>query len=529
MRYKLSIAFLLSALLLPLAAHAQTPPPTQVSNDCAHTPQYGGSIVCWDTTTHGWFFWDVTVNAFSAVSSGGSTITSGAGDFGAGTSQTGHVLTGVVVNGSNMAGSASIPDSALATPHSSDGVAGKVQLSDGSGNFTGVSMSQDVTMNGSGVATVGGILTKSIPSLPASSSSLTYDGVSAFSWQPFFPNPLNGLDTFLQGGATTNTAPTAGALPACLDSGGNHLNDPTSTHTLSCGTSIGALPANPAISSTNSVTGTAGSNQAVLFEDAPGWAHYLCDGSESDPNPAGTVNIQGVHCYPTLTVTNGNTLNVTFTPSTSGAATDKPNGTFVAYVQGACTIGGTIQANALTPNNINGYGGASGGGGGFGAANGTAGQNSDLPGGTGAAPIAAGGTGGTSGNTGSAGTTPSTSGIRDVLLGPPQWANCGGAAGGAGGSSGGAAGLGGGCIYLICGSVNFTGTLSATGGAGGAGGSNTGGGGGGGGGVVVLAGRTVTNSGTITLTGGNGGAIGTGTSTAGGAGGTGWSKVFTLN
>lgn len=472
--------------------------------------------------------WGQASGPNSGSGGGGTPITSGAGDFGSSTSQSGGVLTGTVVNGSNMAGSASIPDSALATPHTSNGAAGKVQLSNGSGNFTGVSMAQDATMDGSGNVTVQGIQTKSVPTLPGSSSALVYSG-TAFAWDPFFPNPLSATGDLLVGVTNVNTAPTRlpdVAVGSVLTSGGVGANPVYGQ------VPIAAMPANNSISATNSVTGTAGSNQAVLFEDGFPWMHYLGDGSEADPNiTSGTTSIQGVHRYATLTVGVSGTLAVTFSPSTSGSPTDKPNGSLIAFVQGACTIAGTISANAITPANINGWGGASGGGGGYGAANGTAGASAVLPGGTSAAPIAAGGSGGTSGNPGSAGSTPTTSGINDVLMGTPQWANCGGAAGGQGGSSGATPGLGGGCVYLICGSINFTGTINVAGGNGNAAGSSgVGGGGGGGGGAVVLAGRTVINSGTITLTGGTGGAsFGSGTSTAGGNGGTGWSKVFTLN
>lgn len=358
-----------------------------------------------------------------------------------------------------------------------------------------------------------------------------------------YPNPI-----VINGSNITNASiPNSGlATPPCA----NVLADPGQT--LYGGASTAACPANLAdgtsgqmlksnaasapswsgfgtLSATNSIAGTLGT-AGIIFQDAPSWANYLGDGSEADPNPAGTVNVQGVHYYPTLTVSAGNTLSVTFTSSNSSTQTDKPNGSFVAFVQGACTIAGTISANGLTPSNISGWGGGSGGAGGWGAAAASQGTNAVWMGGTSSAAVTGGGAAPTSSSTpGGAGNTPDASAQKMMLMMPPALATCGGAPGSAGGSSGGAAGLGGGCIYLICGSINFTGTISANGGAGGAGGSSTGGGGGGGGGVVVLAARTITNSGTITETGGAGGAIGTGTSTAGGNGGAGWSKVFTLN
>jgi hypothetical protein len=310
-----------------------------------------------------------------------------------------------------------------------------------------------------------------------------------------------------------------------------------------------------AISSSNSVTGTPGGNQAVVFEDAPSVYHYLGDGSEADPavfananctgpgapvaccsnSGTGTCNntqtIQGVHNYANLTVGSGATLTVGATGSTAGSPQDMPQREFVARVQGTCTIAGTIAANNKCASDGCGGGGA-GGSGGSGAANSTASKDSTW-GFNGAASVAGiivakGGTASSSGagNNGDAPTTNSQIYVRaDPFMGI-----LGGAGGSTGGSSGGSAGSGGAGVVLICGTINFTGTVNANGGAGAAGGSSTGGGGGGGGGVVIMAARTYSaNSGSITVTHGNGGGAGTGTSFAGGNGADGWSKQFTLN
>lgn len=296
----------------------------------------------------------------------------------------------------------------------------------------------------------------------------------------------------------------------------NCIDNPTTT-TLNFQTANG----------TGTAPGLTNYTNGVIYNDAPLWAHYLGTGAEADPGPT-SFSVQGVHHYAALTINAGQTITVTSVISAVGAATDKPNGGFVALVRGTCTIAGTIAANGVFAQTSN-FGGASSGGGGFGAANGVTGNSTSLPGDGGAVALATAGAQGTTGVAATAGSTPTVGSQNDVLMNPPAYGNCGGATGGAGGSSGGAGGQGGGCVVLICNNINFTGTINVAGAAGGAGGSNVGPGGGGGGGFVILAARTLTNSGTITTTAGAAGTPGSGTATAAAAGGAGWSKTFTLN
>ena len=51
---------------------AQGPP--MYSKDCAHSPQYGKAVVCFDTTLTSWFAWDPTSQAFISI---GATLPPG--------------------------------------------------------------------------------------------------------------------------------------------------------------------------------------------------------------------------------------------------------------------------------------------------------------------------------------------------------------------------------------------------------------------------------------------------------------------
>ena len=85
-----------------------------------------------------------------------------------------------------------------------------------------------------------------------------------------------------------------------------------------------------------------------------------------------------------------------------------------------------------------------------------------------------------------------------------------------------------GASSLICGSVNFTGAISASGSNGAVGTGSAGGGGGGGGGVVLIVSPNyVADSGTISVNGGTGGHGGAGAGN-GGNGGNGWFRQFQL-
>ena len=282
----------------------------------------------------------------------------------------------------------------------------------------------------------------------------------------------------------------------------------------------------------------------LLLSDAPGWAHYFCDSSEPDPN--GSATLQGAHCYPSLTVPSGATITITDTHATPTASDNLPRGEWLAFVNGPCTIAGTIKASSINYEYAN--GGGSGGGGGGAAANisGIRGDDSNMFGGanyvvTGTTynnpdfsviHAAMGGSAGAIAQSGGSGTTPTSASQKwSWMLGDQLTLS--GAAGGAGGNgtfAGGSGGNGGGGIVLVCAnSINFTGTIDVSGANGlpGPSGSiNAGGGGGGGGGVVLMATSSyVANSGTIVMNGGMGGSAQSGAG-SGGNGGAGWSKQF---
>lgn len=265
---------------------------------------------------------------------------------------------------------------------------------------------------------------------------------------------------------------------------------------------------------------------SLYLTDAPTWLHYFCDGSEPDPD--GSLTVQGAHCYQNLTVPASATLSVSAVTSKSGVPQDVPVGAFFAFVSGACTIAGTINSNAINPLEGNG-GGSGGGGGGSPSDSGNVGADGTLMGSASSVRAAGGGAGGGAGNSGANGTGPSV-GTQIFVVGDAlALGEFGGSTGGPGGGKpSAAAGLGAGGVALICGSLSFTGVISANGGSGAAG-SGTGGGGGGGGGGVVLtvSPNYLANSGTIAVNGGSGG-LGAGGAGNGGSGGNGWFKQFVL-
>jgi hypothetical protein len=285
-------------------------------------------------------------------------------------------------------------------------------------------------------------------------------------------------------------------------------------------------------------------NGPLLLSDAPPWAHYFCDSSEPDPN--GSATLQGAHCYPSLTVPAGATVTITDTHATPTASDNLPRGEWLAFVNGPCTIAGTIKASSINYEYAN--GGGSGGGGGGAAANnaGLRGDDSNMFGGANYAVTgttynnpdysvihaAAGGAAGAIGLSGGVGTTPTLASQKwSWMLGDQLTLS--GAAGGAGGKgtfAGGAGGYGGGGIVLVCAdSINFTGTIDVSGSngmPGPAGSINAGGGGGGGGGVVLMAtSNYIATSGAIILNGGAGGSAQAGAG-SGGNGGAGWSRML---
>jgi len=270
--------------------------------------------------------------------------------------------------------------------------------------------------------------------------------------------------------------------------------------------------------------------QTTLFlTDAPSWTHYFCDSPEPDPD--GIASLQGIHCYPSLTVPLGAVLTVTGAASSVGVPEDSPRGTLQALVNGPCTIAGEINAAANQTGVGNGGGSGGGGGGAATTTAGSAGGASNLFGNFRVAIAAQGGLAGPIATAGKMGSTPTSVTQRWIWNTANTLGVLGGGAGGnggAGGGSGGIGGGGGGGVVLVCNSIDFTGSINASGGNGGAGTAGGGGGGGGGGGVVILATPAyVANSGVTFVNAGTGGAASAGAG-AGGPAGAGWSKFFTL-
>ncbi|MGH7838076.1 MAG: hypothetical protein ACREQC_09685 [Candidatus Binataceae bacterium] len=280
------------------------------------------------------------------------------------------------------------------------------------------------------------------------------------------------------------------------------------------------------------VAQTAHAQMTLFLTDAPVWTHYLCDSSEPDPN--GPASIQGTHCYPSLTVPSGAVLTVTDVLSTPGAPQDSPRGALLAFVNGACSIQGTINA---PPGNLAYSDGGGSGGGGGGAAStstnvGQPGLQSAVYGIGNLVNAAGGGLGGNVASSGGVGTTPTLATQKWIWNIAIAFGVLGGSAGGTGGIGQGAAALGGsggGAVVLVCHSIDFEGTINVNGGAGAAGSQSGGGGGGGGGGVVLMAAHSYSvDTGVINLNGGAGGPGDSGAG-SGGGGGAGWVKQFTLN
>ena len=264
----------------------------------------------------------------------------------------------------------------------------------------------------------------------------------------------------------------------------------------------------------------------LYLTDAPVWLHYFCDGSEPDPN--GSTSVQGMHCYQNLTVPSGATLTVTAKNSTSGTPQNVPIGALMAFVSGACSIAGTINAAAIITSNGNG-GGAGGGGGGGSTIAGSNGADSDVFGSASVTRVAAGAFGGAIGQSGGNGTSPQPSSQKAIWSKALTLGSLGGSFGGkGGGNSSTNGGGGGGGVMLVCGSISFTGSINASGANGFAGSGGIGGGGGGGGGVVLLASPNyLADSRAIVVSGGVGGLGGSGAGN-GGNGGNGWFKEFSL-
>lgn len=328
--------------------------------------------------------------------------------------------------------------------------------------------------------------------------------------------------------------------------------------------STGAAPVAAAISAGPGISVTNGAGSIIIGNTSPGVGTLppglVGDGVDGNVTIAVNTTLTRDMYYNNLTVNAGVTLN--------------PGG-YVIYVKGTLTIAATgfIARNGTNGGNASGAtGGAAGttvtgtmvGNSGAGAVGVTgSGTGNGSNGGNAAAVVGEGGAGGVGGNAGqgNSGATAGGAGGNGGVLTPrwfrnvqAQWKQTGistfmptGTGGGAGGSSGGdgvnvcrgggGGGSGGGAVFIICDTINNSGTIQSKGGNGGNGANgtgNTGGGGGGGGGsggkIMILT-NTVTAIGTLDVSGGNAGNGGTGAGTGtagagGGPGGSGYATVY---
>ena len=256
----------------------------------------------------------------------------------------------------------------------------------------------------------------------------------------------------------------------------------------------------------------------------PGWLTYLGNGSAGDfVCTSGFCGIDDEHWYSSFTVSAGAT-----------AVVHAGNSPGIIRSTGACTIAGTV-ANSPNVDNAVGesvegdFGGGGGGGGGGLQTNGHFGWYTV---GNGWVPVVSGGLGGSMhGGSGGPGSTPNVRQYSPLLSSGSFWP-AGGSIGGSGaGAFGGLPGNAGGPIIIVCGSINFTGTINVSGGPGQPPTANSNGpGGGGGAGYVILStANWVANTGTMNLQGGTGGSCGTFTNCGpGGNGGNGWSIAIAI-
>ena len=83
---------------------------------------------------------------------------------------------------------------------------------------------------------------------------------------------------------------------------------------------------------------------------------YFGDGAEADPNPAGTVSLEGEHNYVNFTLQAGATINIVENFN------QPPSSTLVIRSPGICTIAGTVNGRGAA-NPVYTIGGVGGGGG----------------------------------------------------------------------------------------------------------------------------------------------------------------------
>ncbi len=267
---------------------------------------------------------------------------------------------------------------------------------------------------------------------------------------------------------------------------------------------------------------------------APHFFDYFGDGSEPDPNPAGSVTLAGEHHYANFTLREGAAINIIENFSAP------PSSTLIIRSPGRCTIAGTINGRGAA-NAVYTIGGAGGGGGGSPAASGLQALGVISP-----SLDFSGGAGGSMGNPGGSGQDGAAlaGGVKRFILDdlPSTVDSSGGMPGGAGAGAvnpfnchnaePGDGGCGGAGLILACREIDFQSTavvdLRGQDGFAGASGPNGGGGGGGGGYFFTYAIAYIhsPNSGTVLLDGGMGGAAGDSTAGAGGSGSPGWSQYY---
>lgn len=171
-------------------------------------------------------FGSTSVGAWLACGSGGgSLITSGAGDFGAATSQTGGILTGTVTSGAHL-GAATVPTSSLATVQ---GNGTKVQLSTGAtttNDCVKYDANGNTVDNGTGCGGIGGLTNNRFPKANSSTtlanSSLSDDGTTVSTAEP------------VSAGGLTSTGPTS--ITGNRTTGADQISNANINGSLNCKT-----------------------------------------------------------------------------------------------------------------------------------------------------------------------------------------------------------------------------------------------------------------------------------------------------
>jgi hypothetical protein len=254
----------------------------------------------------------------------------------------------------------------------------------------------------------------------------------------------------------------------------------------------------------------------------PGWLKNLGNGAGGAWSCTSTCNITDEKWVASFNVAAG-----------AVAYSKAGNSPITIRSTGPCTVAGTI---GNTPNiggsvGITTYGDFGGGGGGGGGGATAHGHSGYWTVGNGWVEIAGGGLGGAApAATGGNGETPNVLQYRSLLSSGSFWPAGGSLGGVGGGPGGGLPGNAGGPVILVCGSINFTGTIDVSGGPGRTNTAiNGGAGGGGGAGYVILSTTTwIAKTGTINLNGGPGGVCTFNGCGAGGNGGNGWSMAITI-